>query len=293
MKPLKVLVIGSQGQLARAINELAANAGIKCSTVGRPLIDLADSATIGPKLVTQLSGATKPNIVINTAAYTHVDAAEKCTGTAARINAAAPGEIAATCARVDIPLIHISTDYVFSGEKAQPWLETDVPAPTSVYGRTKLEGEKVVALTWHKHVIIRTSWLYSRSLGNFYATIDRLSQTGEMLRVVADQTGCPTYAPNFAKVILKVAQQVVDGNPYWGIFNYCDDTSMSWAQFATSICDSVGRTKCKIEPVSTEGYGAIAPRPVWSVLDCQRIEQAYGVTQASFGDALRLLATKP
>ena len=293
MKPMRVLLIGRQGQLAQAVIKLAATSGIDCDAIGRPIIDLADAATTGPVLSAQLSGEGKPDIVINTAAYTNVDAAENDQEAAARINAVAPGEIAAACAEADIPLIHISTDYVYAGENDRALLETDTTAPTSVYSQTKLDGEKAVAANWHKHVIIRTSWLYGGPTGNFYATMDRLSQSRDVFRVVDDQTGCPTYAPNLAEVVLKVTRQVVAGEARWGIFNYCDDSAMSWAEFAATIFASLGRTQCRVEPVSTRAYGADAPRPAWSVLDCHRIEQVYGVTQASFEEALLTLANTP
>jgi len=293
MTPMRVLLIGHQGQLARAVIKLAATSGIDCDAIGRPIIDLADAETIGPVLSLQLSGPDKPDIVINTAAYTNVDAAESDHEAAARINAVAPGEIATACAKANIPLIHISTDYVYADGIDRPLMETDRTAPTSIYGRTKLDGENAIAANWHKHVIIRTSWLYGGSTGNFYATMDRLSQSRDVLLVVDDQTGCPTLAHNLAEAILKVARQVASGHAHWGIFNYCDDSAMSWAQFATKIFTSLGRTQCQIEPVSTQDYGAHAPRPAWSVLDCHRIELAYGVSQASFEKALCTLAAKP
>jgi len=293
MKPMRVLLIGNRGQLAQVLINLAASTNIECVSIGRPLIDLADAASTRPIMTTRLSGANKPDIVINTAAYTNVDAAENDAEEAARINTKAPGEIAIACAEADIPLIHISTDYVFSGNKARAWLETDATAPASVYGQTKLDGEKAIAANWHKHIIIRTSWLYGGATGNFYATMDRLSKTHGLLQIVDDQTGCPTYVPNLAKAILRIAQQVTDGNAHWGLFNYCDNDSMSWAQFATKIFASLGRSQCRVQPVSTAEYDADAPRPAWSVLNCHRIEQVYGVKQASFEEALRTLAEKP
>jgi dTDP-4-dehydrorhamnose reductase len=292
MTPMRVLVLGKQGQLAQAIITLAAKSKIECSAIGRPQIDLADPETTGPVLAAVLAGENKPDIVINTAAYTNVDGAEDNIGAATRINAIAPGEIAAACAAADIPLIHISTDYVYAGNVSRPLLETDPTAPASVYGKTKFEGEKAVAENWAKHIIIRTSWLYGGNNANFYASMDRLSQTHELLRVVDDQIGCPTFAPNVAEAVLKIAQRVTSGEPHWGIFNLCDDSAMSWAQFATEILASLGRKQCRVQPVSTEEYGAKAARPAWSVLDCNRIEKTYGVKQASFSDALSLLAAQ-
>jgi dTDP-4-dehydrorhamnose reductase len=290
MTPMRVLVIGQQGQLAQALVRLCGDNKIDCETIGRPTMDLTDPARTGPALSARLSRALKPNIVINTAAYTQVDAAERDPETAKRVNAIAAGEIALACATADIPLLHISTDYVYAGDFDRPLLEEDTTQPASVYGRTKLDGEQAIAANWQKHVIVRAAWLYGGAKDNFYATINALSQTRETLKVVDDQTGCPTFAPNLADVLLEVSRHILSGKPSWGIFNYCDDTAMSWSDFAKKIVLANGRTECRIIPVTTLEYGAQASRPAWSVLDCTRINRAYGIEQASFDKALQTSA---
>ena len=212
---MRLCIIGRHGQLATALAEEAARSGVETRQLGRPECDLAQDIDL-PGL---LQGWT-PDIVINAAAYTAVDAAEHDEATAHCVNATGPHRLAQATAALDIPLIHVSTDYVFDGLKATPYTEEDCPHPTSVYGRTKLEGERLVAAANPRHAILRTAWVYSHTGQNFVRTMMRLASRGEV-PVVSDQFGCPTYAPDLARASLAVARNLCaaqPGDPRFGLF---------------------------------------------------------------------------
>ena len=200
---MKVLVIGAQGQLARSLLEVAKSADTSVVAVGRPQLDL-----LKPDTVSRAIEDAASDVVINTAAYTAVDKAEAEPELAYAINAEGAGRVAEACARKNIPLIHISTDYVFNGALARPYREDDQTAPLGVYGQSKLEGERRVADVWQRHVILRTAWVYSPFGHNFVKSMLRLAANQAEIGVVDDQIGNPTYAPHLAAGILAVARQI-------------------------------------------------------------------------------------
>ena len=215
---MKVLVIGAQGQLARSLLEFAKSADISVVAVGRPELDLLKPTTVARAIEDAAS-----DVVINTAAYTAVDKAEAEPELAYAINAEGAGRVAEACARKNIPLIHISTDYVFNGALARPYREDDQAAPLGVYGQSKLEGERRVADVWQRHIILRTAWVYSPFGHNFVKSMLRLAANRSEIGVVDDQVGNPTYAPHLAAGILAVARQIMSwsrGRPSVGSLSY-------------------------------------------------------------------------
>jgi dTDP-4-dehydrorhamnose reductase len=201
---MKILVVGSGGQLARALREVADAHCAQVATLGRPIVDLTEPATISACLA-----RTRFDIVINTAAFTHVDRAEAESDAALALNTEGATAIASACAMQRLPLIHISTDYVFGGDKTTPFAEGDIPAPLNVYGRSKLLGERRVAALCPNHIIVRTSWLHSPFGTNFVKTILRLAESKDEIAVVDDQVGSPTSAFQLADALLRIAAQAL------------------------------------------------------------------------------------
>ncbi|MGE0230349.1 MAG: dTDP-4-dehydrorhamnose reductase [Flavobacteriaceae bacterium] len=264
-----VLILGRSGQLARALAAAAGEQRAVC--LGRADIDILDEEALTRRIV-----ELRPAGIINTAAYTAVDAAEEDADAAFALNARAPGAIARAAARQDVPLIHISTDYVFSGDPGRPWREDDAIAPRSVYGRSKAEGEAAVLAEGGRAAVVRTSWLYGATGGNFLATMLRLGESREVLSVVDDQTGAPTYVGDLAAALLSMAR----GAPR-GIWHLAHAGRTTWYGFAAAIFDEArGRgwpVKARLEPTTTAAYGAPAARPEWSVLDCEKARAELGI----------------
>ena len=224
----------------------------------------------------------RPAAVINAAAYTAVDRAESEPELAFAINAEAPERIARRCARARIPLIHISTDYVFDGLKASPYLEDDPVAPLGVYGRSKAAGEAAVRSCLKHHLIVRTAWLYSAHGANFVKTVMRLVGERDVLRIVDDQVGCPTSAADLAAVLLQMVARLAPGaEAAWGTYHYCGDGVTSWYGLAQHVLHAMvarGRiASFQLLPITTSEYPTPARRPPYSVLDCSRIEAVFGV----------------
>lgn len=285
MAPARILILGREGQLAQSLASQAAGLGWTFDQAGRPDLDFAAPQTAGEQLKRKID-TTRPDVVINAAAYTAVDKAESDRDQAFKVNAIAPGIIAGVCAAAGIPLIHVSTDYVFSGANDAPWRESDTPRPASVYGESKLAGEAAIASAWDKHIILRTAWLFGGSGSNFLTTMLRLGRTQDRLRVVADQRGCPTPVPALAAAILHIAAMRNDLERHWGVYHFCGDTVMSWAEFAERIFAAARMTGVGVEPITTEAFAAPAPRPQWSALDCRKIEQAFSIRAADFQSGL-------
>ena len=274
---MKALVVGGKsGQVAR---ELAALNGPEfCIDVrGRPQLDLASAAT----LTATIADAT-PDIVINCGAYTAVDQAESEPELVRAINADGPAALGAACAAAGIPIVHLSTDYVFDGAKTSPYLETDQTGPQSVYGATKLAGEAAIANSGARHVILRVSWVHAPEGKNFVRTMLRLAGSRERLGVVADQIGRPTYAPHLAIALRDIAARLVlDLDAPTGVFHLTGSGEpCSWRQFAEAIFAAShvrGGPSAVAEPIPASAYPTPAKRPANSVLDCTRIAEAYGL----------------
>lgn len=251
-----------------------------------PQFDITDR-----KSVQEAVGKEDYSLVINAAAYTAVDKAETESDLAFEVNCSGPAHLASSCSKKGVSLIHISTDFVFDGKNRMPYRETDPVCPLSVYGRSKAAGESEVRDRLEKHIILRTSWLYSTHGNNFVKTILRLARENEELRVVDDQFGCPTYAADLATLILRFANHVHDVLPsVWGTYHYCGKGVATWHTFAEKIMELARKRavfKCKrVRAISTEQYPTLAARPAYSALDCSKIEGLFRIKRRSWEESL-------
>ncbi len=277
---MKILVAGSTGQLGlsmAALDRSATDLTIVCQE--RPLFDLARPETIAPMIA-----AIAPDIVVNAAAWTAVDLAETHVEEAFAVNATGAGRLAAATANAGVPVIHISTDYVFDGSGEGARVEEDTPHPMSVYGRSKLAGEEAVAAANPDHVILRTAWLYSAVGANFVKTMLRLAGERDEIRVVDDQTGNPTYVPDLAEAIVAIARQVAAARSdrrLFGLFHLAAPETATWCGFAKEIMAGaarLGARAARIVPITTADYPTAAPRPRNSRLDSGKTRATFGVT---------------
>ncbi len=274
-----ILVLGSSGQVASELRRLP---GVKA--VGRPGLDLSDLASISKAIET-----AQPPAVINAAAYTSVDAAEDDADVAQMINADAAAEVARVCRSLNIPLVQISTDYVFSGTKSCPYLPEDVCAPRSVYGASKRAGEVAVAASGCRHAILRTSWVFSPHGSNFVKTMLRLGRERGRLSVVSDQIGGPTSAEAIAKCCVAIAERMALDPEVAGTFHFSGTPAVSWFEFAQEIF-SLSDLDVELAPITSEAYPTRALRPKYSVLDCGSTCDTFGVSQPNWReDLLRVL----
>lgn len=291
---MRLLITGSQGQVARAFIDIApSQPDIEACAIGRPSLDICNTPTIERALAD-----IKPDVVINTAAYTAVDDAEGDEERAMALNRDGAGMLAAAAAKRGTPIIHISTDYVFDGAKNAPYVETDATGPTSVYGRTKLEGEHAVARANPKHVIMRTAWVYSPWGKNFVKTILTHAGKGTNLNVVNDQIGSPTYAPHLVEAIIGVARKIVAAKGEgiaWGVYHAGGAGTASWYEVAREILDQSrtnGGPTTSLAPIGTDGYPTRAKRPANSRLDCAKLTANFAVTQPDWHDGVKLCVSR-
>ena len=225
----------------------------------------------------------RPDVVVNCAAYTAVERAEEDEARADLINYKAVAILAAACQRHDATLIHISTDYIFSGEGDTPYTEECAPAPINAYGRTKLAGERAVEESGCRHIILRTSWLYSEFGNNFVKTMQSLMQIRSEVRVVADQIGTPTYAGDLAAAITYIINSGQLGK--CGTYHYSNEGACSWYDFACEIA-RLSESNCKVTPCTTEEYPTKAQRPRYSVLDKSKFISTFGITIPEWHESL-------
>ncbi len=281
VRPL--LVAGGSGQLATALQLAATDRGIAVRRVGRPDFDFDHPASIGRTL-----DEARPAAVVNAAAYTGVDAAETDAEAAYRANRDGPAELARLCAARGLPLIHVSTDYVFDGTKGAPYREDDRTNPQGVYGASKLAGEEAVLAACRSAMIVRTSWVYAATGKNFLRTMLGAAQKTSRLRVVADQLGCPTSADDLALAILALMPRLPD-DPAARVIHLAGTGSTSWHGFATAIFESAGRygiAPPTIEAIATSDWPTPAKRPANSRLDCSLAAQRLGVTMPAWRPSL-------
>lgn len=283
---MTILVTGSNGQLGSELRDLAP---------GFPdarfiFTDVAELDITDPDQVTRFFDRERPDVVINCAAYTAVDKAEDDEPAARRLNAMAPGILATACARNNGFFVQTSTDYIFDGEADTPVTEEKAPAPRSVYGRTKLDGEREVLNKAVHGVIVRTAWLYSSYGNNFVKSILKKARETGSLRVVNDQTGSPTYARDLALAVLDIIRQrqMISGVE---IFHYADEGSITWYDFALTIV-RIKEVACTVVPVRTEDYPARAIRPRFSVLSTEKIRARFGITIPHWEVSLHECLTK-
>jgi dTDP-4-dehydrorhamnose reductase len=278
---VRLLVLGPSGQVGRELGRLTWPQQTVIVQIGRDGCDLRNLSSIAPAVE-----AARPDIVINAAAYTAVDRAESEADLALTVNGHAPREIARACERTGASLIHLSTDYVFDGAKPGAYLESDAVNPLSVYGRSKAAGEAGIRAVLERHIIVRTSWVFSSHGANFVKTMLGLG-TRPSLRIVADQTGGPTSAGDIAQMLLSLAVAVDGGQNCWGTFHFASADPTSWHGFAQAIFAGARLENTPdLVPITSAEYPSPARRPANSVLDCALIRRTFGIAQPSWRVAL-------
>lgn len=275
---MRIAVTGTAGQVVTSLLERGEAAGHEVIAIGRPDLDLADPASVARALE-----AARPDVIVSAAAYTAVDKAESESDLAFAVNGAGAGAVAQAAKILDVPVIHISTDYVFDGTLDRPYVESDPTGPTGVYGASKLAGEQAVLAAHDDSVVLRVAWVYSPFGGNFVKTMLRLAGDRDEVSVVADQVGNPTSALAIADGIVQVATNMVaDGSPALrGIFHMTASGEASWADFAEGIFAASaarGGPSASVRHIGTADYPTPAIRPANSRLDCGKIARVHGVT---------------
>lgn len=287
---MKILVTGTRGQVSRCLQERAADhEDVELIAVGRPELDL-----LKPDVIGEIIATYDPDIVVSAAAYTEVDQAEDEPSIAFAVNEVGAGAVAAAATEIGAPVIHLSTDYVFSGEADRPYSEDDVPNPKSVYGASKLAGEKAVVAANDRHVILRTAWVYSPYGTNFVSTMLKLAETRDEIFVVNDQWGNPTSAYDIADAILQISQQLLEQErpSFYGVFNLTGDGATNRAAFAKMIMDVSkrrGGPSAAIRPILSSDYQVKARRPSNSILEMELLLQVFGIKPKSWIDSLKYI----
>lgn len=284
-----IVVIGKSGQVAEALVRRAHDHGVALVAGGREDADLRDLERLKSFVL-----ANRPSVVINAAAYTAVDQAEREPDDALALNGEAPARLAALCAFAGVPLIHVSTDFVFSGLTDRPYQPQDQPQPLGVYGASKAAGEVGVRVTHPQHVIVRSSWIYGRASKNFVKTMLRLGRDKGEVGVVADQIGAPTFADDLADALILMAQRISDSEDaaLYGTFHFANAGQTTWCDFANAIfatagdATGAGQPIARAKPIRTVDYPTPARRPPYSVLDVSATTQVYGITPRAWKDAL-------
>ncbi|HEV2335562.1 MAG TPA: dTDP-4-dehydrorhamnose reductase [Stellaceae bacterium] len=281
---MKLLVLGGDGQVGSELRRRAWPAGYRVTA-----FDHGDLDITVPGAVAATVARERPDIVVNAAAYTAVDRAESEPEIVWAANCAGPANLAAACHEAAIPLVHISTDYVFDGEKAGPYVEDDPVHPLGVYGKSKEAGDRAVRAALPRHVILRTAWVYSAHRHNFVKTMLRLAEEHPRLRVVADQVGSPTSAADLAAAIGAIVRELEAGTSLWGTYHFAGGGAVSWHGFAEAIFELAAPWRGAppvVEAITTADYPTAARRPKNSVLDCRRISDAFGIVPRPWREAL-------
>lgn len=282
-----ILAFGGGGQLGQELTRAATQSKTPFIALSRSEADICDAQAVGAAIA-----AHRPRLVVNAAAYTNVDQAEEEPAAAHRGNVEGPANLATACAAAGVPLVHISTDYVFDGSNPDPYVESDPIAPLGAYGRSKAEGEAALRQACARHVILRTAWVYGEFGRNFLKTILRLAGERDELRIVADQRGCPTSTRDLASAILRIAPRLMSddapssGAP-WGTYHYCGDGITTWHGFAQHIVDvqaEFTQRRPKVIAITTKDYPTKAVRPANSALDCSLFARAFGIRPARWTD---------
>lgn len=270
---MRILLTGKNGQLGRCFLD-AASVEHDVHGFASDELDISDASQVAERIA-----QVKPDIIVNAAAYTAVDKAEEDSERAYAVNELGVKYLAAQAALLDIPVIHVSTDYVFDGKAVTPYLPSDETNPQGVYGASKLAGEKALAAATTKYIVLRTAWVFSEYGNNFLKTMIRLAKERDTLGVVADQYGCPTYAGDLALAIKELCEQYQSQNELaWGIYHYCGDTPTSWHGFARTIFalskeQGVIDNIPKLNAISSDQYPTPAKRPEYSVMDLKGLDE--------------------
>ncbi|MDF1552134.1 MAG: dTDP-4-dehydrorhamnose reductase [Deferrisomatales bacterium] len=284
---MRALVTGANGQVGRELVQRGRAQGIEVVGLDRTSLDITNAARVA-----EVVSGGGWDVVVNAAAFTDVDGAESQSDAAFSVNRDGAGALAAACSQAGLPLVHLSTDYVFDGGKGQPYTETDPVRPLNIYGASKAAGEDLVRENNPRHVILRSSWIFGAHGANFVKTMLRLSAGGAPIRVVDDQWGCPTAAEDLARVVWDIAVTVVAGNfAEWGTFHYCGAGAISWYGFAQEVlrmAEGSGRAaSARLLPIPSAQWPSAARRPNNTVLDCTRIAECFAVEQEPWVEGLR------
>mgnify|MGYP005807711913 CR=1 FL=1 len=284
---MKILITGKNGQVGSCLVDLLeAQTELTFLALNHEELDITDLIQVD-KIVSEF----QPNIIINAAAYTAVDKAEQESELANVINCDGPRNLAVAANEINAVIIHISTDYVFNGDSPKSYIESDVTSAQGEYGRSKLAGEQAVAQACSKHIILRTAWVFGEHGNNFVKTMLRLAKTRVSLGVVADQFGGPTYAGDIAKAILTISKKITNDFHAYGIYHYSGFPYVSWHTFAEKIFElalkqDVLTQPIKVEPITTRDYPTPVKRPANSRLNCDKINNAFGIQQSDWQAAL-------
>ena len=288
----KVFLTGSSGQVGSLVSSMARALGWQVIAVDRDELDITNKIAVN-----QFISKHQPDVIINAAAHTAVDKAESEIDASYAINRDGPRFLAEAAASLDIPLLHISTDYVFAGDKDGLYLETDPVSPQGVYGASKLAGEEAVISANPKHLILRTAWVFGEHGNNFVKTMLRLGSQREELGIVADQFGGPTYAGDIAAALLLMAKKAVDtpADVQWGVYHFAGEPHVSWYDFATAIFEKavtagVLAKSPRLNALTTDMYPTPAKRPANSRLDCSKITAQFGIAPSDWQKALENIA---
>ena len=290
---MRILVTGREGQVARSLAERAPTRGVELMMLGRPQLDLAGP----PDAIIAAVDAARPDVIVSAAAYTQVDKAESEPDLAFAVNEGGARAVARAAAELRVPVIYLSTDYVFDGSKPEPYVEADAPGPTGVYGASKLAGEQAVLFEQPNSAVLRTAWVYSPFGGNFVKTMLRLAETRDEISVVADQRGNPTSALDIADAVLSIAANLVDRDEpeLRGRFHMTAAGEASWADFAQAVFDAsarVGGPSADVKRISTAEYLTPAKRPANSRLNCSRLEQTHGFRLPDWRESLQVVVER-
>jgi dTDP-4-dehydrorhamnose reductase len=281
---MRTLILGGRGQLGMELARYASLNDIPAVSLGRDEVDIATASDVRAAI-----SGSRPDVIINAAAYTNVDLAESEPEAALRTNRDGPAVLSAEAAATGVPFVHISTDYVFDGTKPSPYREGDPVAPLGVYGRSKEAGERAVRECCPRHVIIRTAWVYGPDGANFLKTIVRLAGQRSELAVVGDQYGNPTSTEDLAVAIYAAARRAVSGADCWGTFHFAGRGDATWYDFANEIVSAymsaTGRA-CTVRRISTNEYPTPARRPANSRLDSGAFARRFGVTARDWRDVV-------
>jgi len=284
---MTILIIGAAGQLGTELCMRSKERGYGIVAVDYNELDITNESST-KAFVAQV----KPTVIINAAAYTAVDRAETDIASVFAVNRDGPLYLARSCVKADIPLLHVSTDYVFDGQKPTLYHETDAPNPLGAYAQSKLQGETAVANTLDKYITLRTAWVFSATDQNFVRTILRLAKQRDELSVVADQTGTPTWAGDIAEILLEIVDRIHQSKAIsWGLYHYTGFPVITWHAFAETICQQafeLGMLSKKpfIKPISTSEYPTAAKRPQNSALACKRIQEELLISQTDWRKGL-------
>jgi len=279
-----IIVFGGSGQLGQCLKTVAHDRGIH----NIHFLSSAEGDILNEDSIKIVFDHYKPAYVVNCAAYTAVDKAEDEAEQCRKINKTGAAYLAAACKAINAMLIHISTDFVFKGDMPHSLTETDPTGPTGVYGLTKLEGEQEIAKILDEHIIIRTSWLYSEYGNNFAKTMLKLAADRDLLKIIADQVGTPTYAIDLAGCVLDI---IASDKKEYGIYHYSNEGVASWYDFAVAIFELSG-TKITVLPIRTAEYPTKATRPPYSVMDKTKIKHTFGISIPYWRDSLAVCIQK-